>query len=85
MPQYDPADYINPLTDETIQQLYLLARGDFDLVEQAVMGALEEVCPQWWKIWGQREWRINLKKATDYIMERRNEIENIPLADDIND
>jgi hypothetical protein len=80
MATFTEGDHIDPLLDETIRELYQLARGDFDLVEEAVMACLEQSRGGVWK---PREWRVNIMAAANYIIKRRNELENISTADDI--
>lgn len=73
---------IDPLLDDTIKQLWLLARGDFDLVEEAVISSLEQKRNGWLQ---PKSWQVNIEAATKFIVNRRNELEAIKPQDDVSD
>jgi hypothetical protein len=68
--------------EDTLQDLLLLARGDFDLVEAALIQALDKKREQAWNILQPKKWIIDIVKAFKYIKERREEIDNVKLRED---
>ncbi len=67
------------LSDETVDSLTLLARGDMDLVNEALIHCLEQ---RWsWRHLA-NVWQIDMIKVTEYIMQRRKKLEDIKEADE---
>lgn len=67
--------------EHNIQQLHLLAFGDVQIVEDALLESLERVRPIWWQFWNV-DWVINWNKAAQYIVERRKAIDELQPSGD---
>ena len=67
------------IPDETFDALLLLARGDFNLVEEALIKSLEKRrIGSWWQFW-KYCWAIDFHKVSTYIVKRRKEIEDVEI------
>lgn len=66
--------------DDTITELLLVARGDYILVEESLLKALKQEKLPWWKFWSTPKHFIDFKEAAEYIIEGRNKIDNMEVA-----
>jgi hypothetical protein len=85
-------DITNPEFELVVGDLFKLARGDFDLVQEAIIQTMkianQKKYPSWqfwhWFDEATGNWEIDVIEASNYIKSRRNELESIKEADDLN-
>lgn len=84
-------DITSPEFEMVVGDLFKLARGDFNLVEEAVLESMlfHPIRYPWWKFWlwfaePTGTWSVDLDKAIQHIKSRRTALEAIEPGDDLN-
>ncbi len=68
------------LPDSILDDLVFVARGDVDLVEQILIESLKLKRYGWF--WLKKRWTLDIVEVTKKIIERREKIDNLEIADD---
>lgn len=67
-------------SDADIDALYLLALGDFQLVEDALLLSLKHKRERWWHF--KKKWLIDKQDVIDYIQKKKKEQLDIQIQGD---
>jgi hypothetical protein len=68
------------LPTSVLDDLVFVARGDTDLVQQALIESLKLKRCGWF--WLQKQWTIDMIEVVNRIVSRREIVDNLPLSDD---